>query len=62
MLNTTEFKSVEALDKAYADHIESLEMWGGEFDRPGLMGAWAEAVADLQEALSAPRWKDDLNL
>lgn len=41
------FKSVEEIDKAYRDHIHSLEMWGGEFDRAGLEIAWNEAVEEF---------------
>lgn len=55
-----EFSSVEALDKAYADHLESLKLSGIEFDLAGLMGAWAEAVKDWEEADSQPRWKSNL--
>lgn len=41
------FKSLDELNKAYSDHIESLTMWGGEFDREGLMDEWTDARIDF---------------
>jgi len=52
--NSKNFKSVADLDKAYADHLDSL-LSGGfiEKDTPeyhDFMGSWAEAVKDWNEA------------
>lgn len=64
MLNTQKFKSVEELDAAYAEHLDSLIVGGFmKKDTPeysDFMGAWAEAVKDLEESLNTPRWKTDL--
>lgn len=60
MLNTKSFKTVAALDEAYAEHLDSLLVGGFiKKDTPefaDFMGAWAEAVKDLQEELSKPRY------
>lgn len=55
MLNTQNFRTVEALDKAYSEHRESLMASGLPYDDQGLLRAWAEAVLDLEEALAKPR-------
>lgn len=57
-----EFSSEEALDKAYADHLDSLKVGGflTKESETALMSAWAEAVLDFREKKSQPRWLDDL--
>lgn len=55
MLNTSNFRTVEALDKAYSELRESLKVSGLPYDDKGLMGAWAEAVIDLETELAKPR-------
>lgn len=54
LLNSQDFKSVADLDKAYADHLESLLVGGFiKKDTPeyaDFMGAWAEAVKDFEES------------
>lgn len=56
MLNTQGFKSIAELDKAYADHLDSLLVGGFiKKDTPeysDFMGSWAEAVKDWEEAQS----------
>lgn len=56
MLNSQNFKSVADLDKAYAEHLDSLLVGGFmKKDTPqysDFMGSWAEAVKDLKESLS----------
>ena len=48
-----DFKSIEELDKAYADHLDSLIAGGFiKKDTPeyhDFMGSWAEAVKDWEE-------------
>jgi len=48
-----DFKSIEELDKAYADHLDSLLVGGFiKKDTPeysDFMGSWAEAVKDWEE-------------
>ncbi len=60
MLNTSEFKSVADLDKAWSEHLDSMLVGGfmvkDSPDYVSYMGAWAEAVKDLEEALAAPRF------
>jgi hypothetical protein len=55
MLNNSQnFKSVEELDKAYAEHLDSLLVGGFmKKDTPeysDFMGSWAEAVKDFEES------------
>jgi hypothetical protein len=57
MLNNSQnFKSVADLDKAYADHLDSLLVGGFmKKDTPeysDFMGSWAEAVKDFEESQS----------
>lgn len=56
MNNSQSFKSIAELDKAYADHLDSLLVGGFiKKDTPeysDFMGSWAEAVKDWQEAQS----------
>lgn len=53
MFNSQNFKSVEELDKAYADHLDSLLVGGfmkkDTSEYSNFMGAWAEAVKDWTE-------------
>ena len=54
MLNNSQnFKSVEELDKAYAEHLDSLLVGGFmKKDTPeysDFMGSWAEADKDFDE-------------
>ena len=55
MLNTADFRTVEALDKAYSELRDSLKVSGLPYDDKGLMSAWAEAVIDLETELNRPR-------
>lgn len=55
MLNTSSFKSVAELDKAYSELRDSLKNSGLPYSDTGLLGAWAEAVRDMETALAAPR-------
>ena len=55
MLTQTAFKSVSELDKAYSELRDSLKTSGLPYDDAGLLGAWAEAVKDLEIELSKPR-------
>jgi len=47
------FKSIEELDKTYADHLDSLIVGGfireGSPEYSDFMGSWAEAVKDWEE-------------
>lgn len=62
MLDTFSFKTVAELDKAYAEHLESMKTGGfikeGTPEFVSFMGAWIEAVKDLEESLSKPREKN----
>ena len=55
MINVSSYRTVAELDKAYSEHRESLRVSGLPYDDAALMGAWAEAVRDMEAALSAPR-------
>ena len=55
MINVSSYKSIAELDKAYSEHRDSLRQSGIPFDDAALMGAWAEAVKDMEEALNQPR-------
>ena len=59
-MDTKSFRSVADLDKAYAEHLDSLVVGGfikkGTPEFADFMGAWAEAVKDLEEELSKPRY------
>lgn len=55
MLNTADFRTVADLDKAYSELRDSLKVSGLPYDDKGLLGAWAEAVRDLETELSKPR-------
>lgn len=55
MINLSSFKTVEELDKHYSELRDSLKVSGLPYDEANLMASWAEAVKDLEEALSAPR-------
>lgn len=54
MNNSQSFKSIAELDKAYADHLDSLLVGGFiKKDTPeysDFMGSWAEAVKDWEES------------
>lgn len=54
MNNSQSFKSIAELDKAYADHLDSLLVGGFiKNDTPeysDFMGSWAEAVKDWEES------------
>lgn len=53
MFNSQDFKTLDDLDKAYADHVDSLLVGGfiekGTHEYADLMGAWSEAVNDYIE-------------
>lgn len=55
MITLSSFKTVEELDKHYSELRDSLKNSGLPYDDVGLMGAWAEAVRDLEAELSKPR-------
>lgn len=44
------WKSVEEIDKAYSDHIESVEMSGVEFDKAGILKEWAASLKNFAES------------
>lgn len=44
MLLPGNYKTLAELDKAYRDHLDSLELSGVEYDREGLLADWASAV------------------
>lgn len=47
MLLPGNFKNLAGLDKAYRDHLDSLELSGVEYDREGLLADWALAVQEF---------------
>ena len=55
MIQLSSFKSIEELDKHYSELRESLRLSGLPYDDGSLLGAWAEAVRDFEEAQNQPR-------
>lgn len=53
---TQNWKSEAEIDKAYSDHIESVEMSGVEFDKAGILKEWAESLKNFNESLDTPNW------
>lgn len=56
MLNTSNFRTVAELDKAYSELRDSLKVSGLPYDDKGLVSAWAEAVSNLEADLAQPRF------
>ena len=55
-----QWKSVQEIDKAYNDHLDSLRVSGMEFDEVGLVKEWAETIANFEEGLTLPPWQRNL--
>lgn len=47
MLIPGKYKTLAELDKAYRQHLDSLELSGVEYDREGLIADWALAVEEF---------------
>lgn len=54
---TTNWQSEAEIDKAYSDHLESVEMSGVEFDKAGILREWASSLKNFNESLANPAWK-----
>ena len=50
------WQSEAEIDKAYSDHIESVEMSGVEFDKAGILREWAASLKNFNESLATPAW------
>lgn len=55
MIQLSSFTTVAELDKHYSELRDSLKVSGLPYDDSSLMGAWAEAVRDLEAELAKPR-------
>lgn len=53
---STNWKSEAEIDKAYSDHLESVQMSGVEFDKAGLLKEWATTLANFSESAKTPNW------
>lgn len=56
---TGNWKSEEEIDKAYAEHVDSLRTAGIEYDHVGLMAAWVEAIEVFRAEQASERNKYD---
>lgn len=56
MLKTSPWQSEAEIDKAYSDHLESVQMSGVEFDKAGLLKEWATALTEFSESAQTPNW------
>ena len=54
MMFSQNWKSEAEIDKAYSDHIESVEMSGVEFDKAGILTEWAASLKNFNESLANP--------
>lgn len=54
------FKSVEEINKAFSEHLDSLRMSGFPFDEKGLRAEWSEAIENFNNGLTTPPWADSL--
>lgn len=55
VITLSSYTTVAELDKAYSELRDSLKQSGLPYDDAGLMGAWAEAVADMEAEQAKPR-------